>query len=117
MEHERQTVGDKFNEDKSTQQGRVHNEALRRLQGDAPVIGNDAPGQHEVMDSLGWANGDHLVTVERGVQPFPSAAAGVDGEHIQVEQPSRLGPLTSSPLCVESNSGRAMSSRDLFKKG
>ena len=62
--------------------------------------------EHERMkitnDSLNWANGDQVITVERGVQPFPTAA-GVDGTRSEVQPPERLGPLTSSPFAGQGN--------------
>ena len=86
------------------------------------VLGGNPTGQ--TADAvLSWASGNlHL---SPGGPPFSSEvarAAAVSAPSIERGEvspvPSRLGAtLTSSPRCVESNSGAAQSSRDLFRKG
>jgi len=48
MEREQETVGNRHSEDKSSEQARIHDTALRRSQGDFPEVGAGATQQSEV---------------------------------------------------------------------
>lgn len=126
MEHEREFI----DEDKSQQQTRIHAEALRRLQGDVPAVGGSPTRQSEVIADrevgtqdaqLSWGGGDAFVGPGGpGDVPFTSELARISGlgnfERSTVTPQSQpFEGLQSAPGALESNSGRVMSSKDLFK--
>lgn len=125
MEHEREFIG----ETKGSQQERIHRAALERGQGVTPVIGGNPTSQNEVIRDretptsdavLSWAGGEHVLSPGGGPDFTSELArvAGVSGPGL--DRPSSgpdarpLTGLTTTPQCVESNSGRAMNTEQIL---
>jgi hypothetical protein len=133
MQRENESYSNRRNEDKSEEQSRMADEALRRGQGDFPAVGAGATRQTEVvkdraavrtMDAtLSNGSGPAVHHVGRDDMPMTSDLQRVAGLSTSNVNSTTTEPVTfgvrmaETPLCVESHSGKAMSSRDLFGGG
>ena len=112
MERANEAIGNKYGEDKSTEQGRIAGEGLRRQQGDAPAVGDGAVPQHEVVkdtapvttdSSLSWASGEHIASSQPGeprMSPAAISAAAVSG-------PGGVARFSASPPTIFPAAGGA----------
>ena len=123
MPHERETVGNRFDEDKGEEQSRIHGIARERqastqqAPGEATGTESSVPleSESEATDSvLSWASGTHAAHVGVGDIPLSESivdVAGVGGvTQFRASEPGLRdsgagGDLTSAPNCNESLSG------------
>jgi len=125
-----ETYSNKFDQHKSQEQERVNREALYRREGPDPVVGGTCTPQSDVISErpghttdaqLSWAGGQQVISPGGpGDIPFTAEharVAGVSGgglEHTTENPRPSLGTVTSSPLSVESRSGRHMNTNEIL---
>jgi len=121
MEREQESVGNKHGESKAEEQSRLAQIALERAQGSLPAVGSSFTQTTDAEASgLSWAGGPPVAPggmgseVERVASvssPVGAPALGRDAMP-SLASASPAGRFTSSPLAVESGTGRALSGID-----